>query len=74
MSDLDRLFLLLGSACLMVATPWRMHKWMYNKTPTEIYNAYRHGTAPPFYAWSGALQVLGMALLVLAFWRQWSGE
>jgi hypothetical protein len=66
------LFTALGFICLLGSEfyrPWRAYWREMKSTPGDIYRAYRQGTAPRRPMWSHALQVIGLALMVLGFWR-----
>ena len=70
------IFIWLGLLCLLLAhlhqSPmeyWRMMK----STPRELFQGYRSGRLKPKPTWASALDVLGMGLMVLGFWREWSG-
>jgi hypothetical protein len=70
------IFILSGLVLLQLSEMHRprLERWrIYKSTPQEIYRGYRSGQLrrPP--AWSFALQVLGLGLSVLGFWRLWSG-
>jgi hypothetical protein len=70
------LFVALGFLCLVASEfyrPWREDWREMKSTPGEIYRSYRQGTARRRPTWSRALGALGLGLVVLGFWREWSG-
>jgi hypothetical protein len=70
------IFIVSGVVLLQVAEmyrPWRQQWRMMKGTFGHHVAAIRSGEVPRRPAWSFAVQVLGLGLLVLGFWRQWSG-
>jgi hypothetical protein len=70
-------FIALGLLCLVLAHLYQSPReyWrMIRSTPGEIYRGYREGRLKPKPAWASALDLLGIGLMVLGFWRLWSGQ
>jgi hypothetical protein len=70
------IFILSGLVLLEVAEryrPWRERWRMLRGTFGDHVAAIRRGEVIRRPAWSFPVQVLGLGLLVLGFWRQWSG-
>ena len=67
----------LGVAVLFAADlhlPWRERLARQRLTPGQVYQGYRSGKVRDRRpGWSYALLVLGSGLLLLGFWRAWSG-
>jgi len=70
------IFMAIGALSLLAADfylPWHLRWQVMRSTFPGVYRAHLKGDLPRRPAWSWALQALGFGLLVLGFWRQWSG-
>ena len=70
---------LTGFTCLFMGLRWYKREgwsWMTNQTLTGFYQTTKltgRTPKPQLAEWEHALQLLGLGLLVLSFWREWSG-